>query len=388
MAKNQVTLTFAGDSSSLERSFDKVGQGATDMGDSVGRGTRSLDAVGESADGAETRFTGLASGIDGVTTLMDDPSPQEFAQGLADIADGVANSLIPTLKQFGTTILANARTMVVSAAQHVAQAARIVASWVLMGIQATINAAKMAVAWLISLGPIGLVIAAVGAVIAILIALGVGFDDLKRWAMLAWDFILGAIKAVWNWVSENWPLLLAIITGPIGLAVLAITRNWDTIKNGFTAVKDWIGARVGDIVSFVTGIPGRIAGAAKSIGSTIIDGIKSGITGIGGFVGDIASSVKSAINNALHLPFTIHGPGPLPDFTIPSFHTGGTFQAPAGQREGLAMLLDGEKVTRPGASTGAPVVVNLYVQGSIRSDRDLIKLVRDELGRGGLGGLS
>ena len=36
-----------------------------------------------------------------------------------------------------------------------------------------------------------------------------------------------------------------------------------------------------------------------------------------------------------------------------------------------------------GGGGGAPVI-NLYVEGSIRSDRDLIKLMRDELSNGGL----
>lgn len=39
-----------------------------------------------------------------------------------------------------------------------------------------------------------------------------------------------------------------------------------------------------------------------------------------------------------------------------------------------------------GASTGSGVTVNLYVQGSIRSDRDLIKIIRDEIVNGGLRG--
>ena len=35
---------------------------------------------------------------------------------------------------------------------------------------------------------------------------------------------------------------------------------------------------------------------------------------------------------------------------------------------------------------GGTTVVNLYVQGSIRSDRDLVKLIRDEFVNGGFRG--
>jgi hypothetical protein len=382
--KNQVTLTFAGDSKSLEDSFDKVGKGAEDMGDNVGRGAEAFDRVGDSADNAEGKMTGLASGIDGVTTLMDDPSPQEFAQGLADIADGIGNFLIPSLKTAVTSFASNAAAAASSAATHVAAAATTVAGWVLMGVQATLNAAKMAAAWLISLGPIGLVIAAVAAIIAILVALGVDFEDVKNAIGAAWTFIKNAAMGVFNWLKTNWPLVLAIITGPIGLAVLAITRNWDTIKRGFTAVKDWIGNRISDIVGFITGLPGRISRAAS--------GMFSGISGA------FRSAINSIISlwNGLSFPsLTIGGQDPLGSFgpslptvtiggwdlpNIPYLHTGGTFQAPGGQREGLAMLLDGERVLKPG-DTGA-VTVNVYAP-LISSTQELMRMVGDEFRRGG-----
>lgn len=58
-----------------------------------------------------------------------------------------------------------------------------------------------------------------------------------------WDTIKAAVASVIAWVAENWPTLLAIITGPIGIAVLLITKNWDTIKDGATAVWQWVVAK-------------------------------------------------------------------------------------------------------------------------------------------------
>lgn len=78
------------------------------------------------------------------------------------------------------------------------------------------------------------------------------------------------LQAGYAWVKGNWPLLLAILTGPIGLAVLAIVKNWTKIKDGFTDVKTWIGARVGDVVGFFTGLPGRISHAVTGM----FDGVK------------------------------------------------------------------------------------------------------------------
>lgn len=386
MAGNKVTLTFAGDSSDLERSLNRVGSSAEGMGRKANDQAGKLDRLGEAGGNAETRMLGLGAGISGLKQLFSENAREgagaaDYAMALADIGDSIEHTVIPAIRRGVTAIRVLSVETIKSAAQHVASAATTVASWVAMGVQATINAVKMAAAWLISLGPIGLVIAAIGAVIGILMALGIGFDDIKRFAEAAWNFILGAAQGVFNWLQANWPLVLAILTGPIGLAVLAIQRNWDTIKNGFTAVKDWISARVEDIVSFITGIPGRIASAASSIGSTIINGIKSGISSVGGFVSDIGGAIKRAINSALHLPFTIHGPGPLPDFTIPAFHTGGVFHAPSGEREGLAMLLDGERVLRPGESGGGGVVtVRLVIDsGSNPADRALMEMLRERI---------
>jgi hypothetical protein len=71
--------------------------------------------------------------------------------------------------------------------------------------------------------------------------------DVWHYAVVAFDGVKGAVMDVVNWISQHWPLLLAILTGPIGLAIYFITSNFDTL------------------VGFVTGLPGRIAHAAAGI---------------------------------------------------------------------------------------------------------------------------
>lgn len=93
----------------------------------------------------------------------------------------------------------------------------------------------------------------------------------------AFGAVSDVITGVWNWVKSNWPLLLGILTGPIGLAVVAITTHWDDIKAGFTAVKDWISARIDDIVGFFTGMPGRLAKVASGLFDFVKDSFKTAI---------------------------------------------------------------------------------------------------------------
>lgn len=119
--------------------------------------------------------------------------------------------------------------------------------------------------------PITWIVLAIVALVAIIVLIATKttwFQDL--WDA-AWGAIKGAVSAVWNWIKTNWPLLLAILTGPIGLAVLAIVKNWDKIKAGAGAVKDWIVEKFNALVNFFKGLPKRISSAVKGLW----DGIKS-----------------------------------------------------------------------------------------------------------------
>jgi SLT domain-containing protein len=54
------------------------------------------------------------------------------------------------------------------------------------------------------------------------------------------DAIKGVVSGAFNWIKGNWPLLLAILTGPFGLAALLIVKHWDTIKGIVGSVFGWI----------------------------------------------------------------------------------------------------------------------------------------------------
>ncbi len=89
-----------------------------------------------------------------------------------------------------------------------------------------------------------------------------------------WRGLKEAFNFVWSWIKGHWPLLLAILTGPVGLAVLAIVKNWDTIKSASAAL--WSEVRKG-IALFV--------GVFLDMVGTVIHGAASAfgwIPGIGG----------------------------------------------------------------------------------------------------------
>jgi hypothetical protein len=185
----------------------------------------------------------------------------------------------------------------IMAGSMAATAARVVAGWVLMGVQSLIQAARMAAAWLIAMGPVGWVIAAVIGLVALIIA---NWDTVKRVTIEVWN-------AVWKWVSDR----------------LTDIRNWvqarlrdvmsffgwlgslpGRVAGWIGSVKDAIVRKFQEAVNWVRGIPGRILGALGNLGSLLwnagssiisglLGGLKSAAQGVFDFVGGIAGKIAS-----------------------------------------------------------------------------------------------
>jgi len=182
--------------------------------------------------------------------------------------------------------------------------------------------------------------------------------------------VWGAIKFVFNWVKDNWPLILAILIGPVGLAALAIIRNWDSIVAGLK--RAWAAIKTNVIDPLVAGFWG-IVHAAQGL----YDGVVGIFQGIGDFLGGIFSGaltkVKQGINWVIGVinDFFIGGLNIVLDVIpgIPSIepidpikmHSGGIVP---GTGETPRMLLGGEAVLNPKATqTLGPAVVNALNNG-------------------------
>lgn len=345
--KNEVTLTFAGDSDKLEKAFDDVGasaKGMSDKVDSAGKDVESsFDRAGEATDTLDTRAMGFRDTITGVQDSMLGFSQilkGEFSgealllagMGVGDLASGFTNFLIPSLK---STVGWLGKTKLGMLAQAAAAGVVGAATKVWTGIQAAFNV-------VMALNPVVLIVLAIIALIAVIVIAWQHSETFRKIVTGAFNFVLKIVQNVWNWIKDNWKLLLAIITGPIGLAVLFITKNWgkikagaavvwNAIKRGFAKVKEWISA------------PFR-AGIAIA---------KAAISGIRQFWND----------NIAGLGFTV--PDWVPfiggnDFRLPRLHTGGVVPGLPGQ-ETLALLQGGERVIPGGGRGGGATTV--VVQG-------------------------
>lgn len=110
-----------------------------------------------------------------------------------------------------------------------------------------------------SANPIGLVVAALVILIGIFVVAYKHSETFRRIVQAAFHGVLAAASATWHWIQHNWPLLLAVITGPIGIAVYVVARHWNSIKHGASSAKAWIVREFNLLVGWFRGLPGRFA---------------------------------------------------------------------------------------------------------------------------------
>lgn len=93
----------------------------------------------------------------------------------------------------------------------------------------------------------------------------------------AFTWVKEKAAGAFGWVKDNWPLLLAIITGPIGWAVLAVAKNWDRIKAGAGAAKDFITTKFSALIDWFRNMPDRMKGAAGDVWGWLKDAFRKAL---------------------------------------------------------------------------------------------------------------
>jgi phage-related minor tail protein len=99
------------------------------------------------------------------------------------------------------------------------------------------------------------------AVVAALVALQAKFDIFGKAIdaiKIAAEAVWNAIKTVFDWVKDHWQLLLAILTGPIGLAVAFFVKFKNDIWNIIKTIVQGIKTTWDTLVSIIT-TPFRLA---------------------------------------------------------------------------------------------------------------------------------
>jgi hypothetical protein len=111
-----------------------------------------------------------------------------------------------------------------------------------------------------------------------IIAIGAAVGLIAILIVKHFDTIKSAFATAFNWLKNNWPKILAILLGPMGIAVMAIIRYWDNIRDAFVAgyrhVRDFFLALPGRIVAFFRGAASWLLDAGKRVIRGLFDGLK------------------------------------------------------------------------------------------------------------------
>jgi hypothetical protein len=212
------------------------------------------------------------------------------------IAGVIATVLTPAIVAWGVKSTISAAKSVTAwttstlaasggAIKQVVSAGRVVAGWVLMGVQSMIRAAQMAAAWVIAMGPVGWIITAVVALVALII---LNWDRVKGWTIAAWHAIIGAIKGAWNAIigaiKTAWNWILGVIKGAWNWVVNATKTAWNAVIGAVKTAWQWLGNTVRNgisaVVEFVKGLPGRILRGLGRIGSLLLNVGKDLLSGL------------------------------------------------------------------------------------------------------------
>lgn len=320
MAGPTVTLTFAGDSSQLQKSFDRVGDSAQSMSGEVGKASnqvreygRGFDRAADASDAADTRamgfrdtITGVSDSIKGFTdsSLSMEERLLMLGMGVGDLASGLANFLIPGLKSL--------------------------TAWLRVGLFKALS--------LIAAHPI---IATITLLAGLFVLLWTNSETFRDIVISVFQAVWGVISSVAGWIwgrmKAVWSFLTSVAQG-IGSAFMSAFRG---ISSVVRSVVGWIGDRFRDI--------GRIA---SSVGSAISSAFKGAFN----FVASIWNNTVGSLSFSIPSWVPVVGGNSLSMPKIPTFHDGGEVPGAPGS-ETLALLQAGETVlpTQNGAGVNVSV---------------------------------
>lgn len=205
--------------------------------------------------------------------------------------------------------------------------------WGVVEIVATIKDV-LGSAFLLLTSPIGLVVLAIGALIAIGVLLYQNWDTVSTFLKKCWNDIANVAVSAFNFIKDNLgvivPVIAGILLGPLGAAIAYVATHFQQVKD--TAINAWngianfmgglpgrfsgltnsIGSAVSNgfntAISYITGLPGRALGWGKDFIDGLVNGIKSGIGAIGDAVGSIANKITSFLH------FSVPDEGPLTSY--------------------------------------------------------------------------
>jgi hypothetical protein len=195
-------------------------------------------------------------------------------------------------------ILARGRAIASMVAQRVAAVAVRTATLIWTAAQWLLNVALTA-------NPIGLVIVAIAALVAVVVIIATKTTWFQTIWKVTWTFVKNVAQGVAAWFAgpfagffvAAWNRIVAIVRGAVGFVITyvrGIVAVVFIIRDAFARAHTAAVGKLGELITFVKGLPGKIVGflaglgrALFSIGADMISGLIDGIKSMGGRIGDV-----------------------------------------------------------------------------------------------------
>lgn len=366
---NDVKLTFSADTKDAVSGFDEVGSAAKSMSDEVDSASSGMHRAGEAADGAEGKARGFADTLSGGKDVLSGfgeamrgnlfEGAVLAGTGVADLAGGFKEFLLPMLEKTRIAALAQAATQKVVAA----------ASKVWAGVQWLVNAALTA-------NPIGLIVVGIGILIGVIIYLVRNTKFFGEAWRVTWAAIKTAAVNVWEWL-KTLPALVTQTFSKIPTAIgAAFSKTWTAIKDGWTAASKWLTTKIDTTWTWITGLPKKlnfdavkdiITGPFKWAFNKVADFWNTSLGSIKWSVPDWVPGIGGKTLGFPQMPHIMHAGGIVP----------GVFGQPT-----PVLALAGERILSP-ADRGGGGTLTIGSDGTRIGDA-LVDLIADAMrGRGG-----
>ena len=166
------------------------------------------------------------------------------------------------------------------------------------------------------LNPIGLIVAGIAVLVIGIIELTKHSKAFRDFWKDTWKDIKKAFDDAFGFIKSHWPLILGILTGPVGLAVVEVVKHWSDIKKGFDSlighikaywpeIKSVLESPITLFVGWVKGFPHMVMSAVdhlpglfENLGVSMAEGLWHGILKLGDWIlGKIRGFAQTYIIN-------------------------------------------------------------------------------------------
>ena len=207
-----------------------------------------------------------------------------------EMQEAIGMAFLPIIQQLTPALVATANALASLGPMLGPLAAGIIAAAIALKV---LTVAQIAFGVALSATGVGAIIVGIGLLIAALILLAANWDTVTAAITAAMDKIKQAALRVFDWIKANWPLLLLILAGPVGVAAALIIAHWDRIQSA-------ISAAVSAIRSAVTSAWNAILSTVTSVGAAINAAITSAFNAAKAAAQAFASYLTGAFNSAIN----------------------------------------------------------------------------------------